>query len=422
MTKKKWGLQESGEFVEIAPDQMKDLEPQELGSYYNDLNKHRDGELRKLIEQNKTEYDKGVAEKIEELRGNLLESIAEQQKVIEQQGLEMRKNRPQRIITAKDFFEQNKAQLMEVVHGKRNQLYVPKADTLRSFVQDSTMEFNIQEIGQVQTRENIFYDLFPKVPVGANSGGVVTYYDQDSENLTRSADVIAEKGSYTESQIKWQWHSLPLVKIGDLLPFSVEFEQDMARFAAELQLFLRTNVDTVVDTQLYSGSGGGSPTQMTGVYTKADTYTAAAAGVDNPNLADLLVDIRANIINGTKYQPDMVALSPTDFKKTKWVKDSNGNYTTPPFMDASGKVIDGLQVIESAAVTANTCLVGDSRFATIYEVEGYTIEQGYQSGDWELDIPSIKVRRRLCLVVKNVNAGAFNKCTDIDAALVTLGT
>jgi len=196
----------------------------------------------------------------------------------------------------------------------------------------------------------------------------------------------------------------------------------MPRFAAELEIFLRTNVDILVDDQLYDGDGTGN--NMTGVYTSATAFTSSAQGVADANMYDLIVDCKVDITAGkrSKYAPNFIALNSTDIKRFKFQKDANGNYVMPPYVSENGNNIDGLVVIETAAVTANTFLMGDSRFGTIYEADGYTLEKGYKSGDWEKDMPSLKVRRRMLMLVKNADAGAFRKCTDINAAIITLGS
>ncbi len=426
-----WGLVSDKTFKEMKPEEVAKLEAAEQIKYFNELNLHKAQQMVDLKAQLKKEATEELTKQLDALRIEInKDNLAQMklvQKALEDQGLALRKltleGGPAGRETLAKYLEENKAQLVGLVKGDgAAKALVIKANTVRASVTDSAEQFNIQDIGQLATRKLTFYELFNRVPVGPGSGGVVTYYDWDEATTVRAAKVIAEGGSYSESTAKWKWYSLPLVKVGDILPVSLEFEMDMPRFARELALFLQINVDIIVDDQLYDGSGTGS--NMTGVYTAATAYVAVAQGITDASVYDLIVDARALITSGkrSKYNPDFVAMSLTDIKKYKLKKDKNNNYVMPPFVSADGSVIDGLRVIETSAVTGNTMLVGDSRYATIFEVEGYTLERGFQSGDWELDIPSLKARRRLNIVVKNADAGAFRKITDVNAALVTLAS
>jgi hypothetical protein len=82
--------------------------------------------------------------------------------------------------------------------------------------------------------------------------------------------------------------------------------------------------------------------------------------------------------------------------------------------------VDGIMVVENNNITANTCVVGDSRFGTIYEVEGYTASVGYNASQFTYDMMTLKARKRLALLIRQADRTGFNKCTDIDGAISTL--
>lgn len=298
---------------------------------------------------------------------------------------------------------------------------IQKADFVRSTgVVSSTDAYRLDSIGQVATRKLSLYDLFPKVPVGPGSNGTIRYSDWST--ATRAAAAIAEAGTFPESTAIFTEYTCVLEKIGDSMAMSEETLQDLPRFTRELELFLSTNVAIKRDTDLY-GANGTTP-NIKGLKTYAATYAAAAAGIVDASIYDLIVKMQETITKGynMKYSPNFVLMNMTDINKMKLKKDANYNYVLPPFVSRDGNQVSGLTVIESNAVTANTMTMGDSRFGTIYEVEGYNITTGYGDGQFITDMLTVKAKQRLALLIRTADAGGFLHCTDIAAALVTLAT
>ena len=71
--------------------------------------------------------------------------------------------------------------------------------------------------------------------------------------------------------------------------------------------------------------------------------------------------------------PNFALMNIADINLMKLKKDSNNNYIMPPFVTDSGMTVDGIAIIEANGLTANTMVLGDSRFAKIYEVEGINV-------------------------------------------------
>jgi hypothetical protein len=89
----------------------------------------------------------------------------------------------------------------------------------------------------------------------------------------------------------------------------------------------------------------------------------------------------------------------------------------PAFATPDGRVIDGIQVIPTARVSPNTLLVGDFRFGTVYQMGDVTVELGLQTNQFVRNAVTMLAEIRLALLIKNINATAFRKVTDITAAL-----
>lgn len=302
--------------------------------------------------------------------------------------------------------------------------FVVKADTNRASIANNGMAMDLAGIGQLATRKLTVYDLFPKVTVPQNMNGTVRYSDWDEATTVRAAAAIAEGGAFPESTAKWATYVINLQKVGDSIPMSEEFTYDDQMFVQEARNFLATNVDVKVDTDLINANGI-SP-NIKGLNAQVPAYTATAKGISDASIYDLLVDVKSSITTtgGSKYNPDFALMNVVDINKMLLKKDANKQYVTAPFaLTANGEfIVNGVRVIECNAVTANTCIVGDSRFGKIYEEAGMFVGVGYDGSDWSNDMMTLKARKRLNLLVRTADQTGFKKVTSISASLVTLAS
>jgi hypothetical protein len=298
---------------------------------------------------------------------------------------------------------------------------VIKADLVRSAIANNTQAQDVAGIGQLGSRKLTMYDLFRKVPMGTNNNGTLRYWDWDSATTVRAAEMRAENTLFPESTATFQEYTLTLKKIGDTLPVSAEFFEDEAMFAAELANFLITNVALIMDYQICYGAGTG--TNLTGLFTTATAFApSTVTHVEQPTIYDLLRVIPEQITktNGSKFTPDFAVMNISTINKMQLAKDANENYIMPPFVNRAGDVVGRLTVVESNVVNDDELLVGDSRRAVIYEKGGIELSRGTVNAQFTTDMETLKVRKRLALLVRNSDFGGFVKVTDIDAALAAI--
>lgn len=320
-----------------------------------------------------------------------------------------------------EVLEEKKAEFKSPSFQSPTNFVEIKADTLRANVADSTQGEVIGGIGQLARKKLSAYDLFPKFPANdPNNGGNIKYYDWDEATTVKAATMVAEGQPFPESTAKWREYVVPLRKVGDTLPVSEEFYEDSEMFAAELSRFLTLNVEDKIDDQIINGDNTGQ--NLNGINNRVSAYTPVQAGIADASLYDLMVKVKEGITTGrgAKYMPNFAFMNIADINKYKLKKDANNNYIMPPFVTAEGQVIDGMVVIENNNQTANTMVVGDSRYGMIYEKAGIQLSRGTVNAQFGEDMETLKVRRRLLFLIKNVDTTGFLKVTDIDAALVTL--
>lgn len=435
---KKWIIED--QFKRLNGEELNELSETELKDYQKDLNAHTSkmeeeakalkGELKTL-----TEKGEGQEEAIAELKAKLNEvdpeTLKNLVKSVAEQGLFMKKFKnsqdepTQKLSVIEKAIEMASDYLKESI-GKpltdTDGFYIKTVVSAASVV-NNTDSLRLPEIGQLAHRRLTLWDLFPKITVGVNQNGTVRYTDWDEATKVRAAAMIAESGSFPESTAAFEEFSLTLKKVGDTIPVTEETLHDRKRFADELNLFLMTNIELVTDLQLYSGSGAG--VNASGVFTTATAFTAAASGITDASIYDLVVKVREGMTAGkrSKYNPDFMLMNIIDINRYKLKKDANNNYVMPPFVSENGSVIDGMVVIETNVVTDNEFLMGDRRYARIYvEETGIQVSTGLVNDQFIKDQMTIKARRRFNLLVRTADRGAFYKVTDIDADLVTLAS
>lgn len=347
-------------------------------------------------------------------------ATAEQLKSIEAQLKELKDvniSKVNQSKTMKDEIKENKEAIKEIAKGSNAELVV-KAETLRASIATNPHDLLLDGIGQLARKKRSLYDTFRKIPVGkGNHNGTISYIDWD-ETTVKAAAAVAEGDPFPESTAKFKGYTLALRKIGDTLPVSEEFFEDEEMAAGELGLFLDTNVEDKIDSQLVIGDNTGE--NLKGLVSSVPAYTPVASGIADANIYDLINKVVESITStgGAKYSPDFVAMNIADINKLKLKKDTTNNYV----FDFNDPRIGSLNIIEDNNVVANTLYVGDSRFARIYEMGGVVLSKGYGANQFTEDMMTLKARKRLAFLIREADKTGFKRVTSISAALVTLAT
>jgi HK97 family phage major capsid protein len=362
-------------------------------------------EKSQILEEAKAEAKKEVdAQKarIDELEGQLTDLSA---------------SKSDNKVSLVEEVKENKEKLKSLASGQKGEIEL-KALTTRASV-DPNLNYNaLSDIGQLGVKRRSLYNVLPKVQVSnGNHNGVIKYRDWDEATVVRAAASVAEGVAFPESTAKFKDYLLPIQKIGDTLPVTEEFFEDEVQAASELSLFLDTNVNTVIDSQIINGDGTG--TNLKGLLSSTPAYTAVASGIDAPNLKDLTRKMRTAIVKnrGSKYSPDVVVANSDVIDTYILAKTEDNAY----LFDENGR-IGGLTIIEDNNMPDNQLVVGDSRFARIYEMGGVVLSEGYSGTQFVEDELTLKARKRMAMLIRTVDQTGFLKCTNITNALATLAT
>lgn len=329
------------------------------------------------------------------------------------------KNEP---VTLAKQLKEKSVDIKSIATGGKGEIEI-KAVSNRASITGNEQAYDLPDIGQLAHRKISLYDVFPKMRISeSNNNGTIRYYDWDEDTIARAAAMIAEGGTFPESTAKFKKGSIDLQKVGDTLAVTEEFFEDEAMFAAELGMFLETNVKLKEEDELANGDGTGN--RLLGLLPSVPAYTAVASDIQDASIYDLAVKVREDIsvTGGSKYSPDVLIAPQSVINKMKLKKDGNNNYVLPPFVSRDGQLVDGLTVIESNIIPADTLVVADRRFARIYEKTGYEMSSDRVASQFLTDEMTLKIRKRLAFLIREADKGGFRKVVGVDAAVALLAT
>ncbi len=355
-----------------------------------------------------------MTEKLEKL--DMSEELKELKDAAEAQGLAMKAFEAK--TATPETLEDKLMAVKEELANAGSKTVTIKTDVTRASITDNTISMRLGDVGQLATQANLLAPLFAQASISAGMGGVVRYIDQLA--VTNNAAAVAEAGVKPESAMTWVEKTMALQKVAHNIPVTMEALQDIPFMTSEINNMLLKYLDIKVDNYLWSGTG--SAPQIQGIYVAADEYTAAASGITDASIYDLIVKMVESVMSGTGYVPNYAIMNIVDVNKMKLKKDANNNYVLPPFVSQDGTQVSGVKIITSNSVTADTMLVGDFSYATLYKLGGVTLKVGMIDKQFVENMVTVQAEQRLGLLVRSTHEDAFAKETGIAAALVTLAS
>jgi HK97 family phage major capsid protein len=394
-----------------------------------------DAEVQAMTEQEANDYaiakrsheaelqTKAIETAVKGVKDALQKEVAEAIDAAKQLSLEIEalkiKGSKTEVNAFKEEFEGSQEKIKNILSGQRGEIEV-KAITNRASVVGNTNSYFLPEIGQLGVKARALYDVLPKIAISdrANDNGIIKYHDFDEATTVRAAAAIAEGAVFPESTAKFVERTLPIRKLGDTMAVTEEFGEDSEAANSELTRFLNINVDTLIDSQIINGDGTGQ--NMLGLLASTPDFVPVASGISGANIKDLVRKMRTSIVKGrgSKYNPDFVAMNSDTFDRYYLAKDLNDMY----LFDTLNGTIAGLIVVEDNNMPDNQLVVGDRRFAAIYEKTGVVLSEGLVNDQFISDTKTIKARKRMAMLIRVVDQTGFSHCINVTTALTTLAT
>jgi len=264
-------------------------------------------------------------------------------------------------------------------------------------------------------------DLFRRVPVSTE------YVKYREENVvTRDAKVVVACATSTSTTKKsWVTRTVQIQKIRDMVDLCLDMVDDYAFVASEIEQLVGQSVKLKEDSEILLGSGDIlSIDAISSEFDPANVLAPYTGAFTSATLAELTAAMKAQIYTfgqENSWNADTIVMNYNDYVKFMHQKNSQGDYLLPNFVMSGDGVLNGMRIVTSPLVTANSLYVFDSTKGEILDRQGATLEMSYENNDnFEHEIVTLKVVERIQFHVAQINQDAFMKCSDIATALTDI--
>lgn len=180
-------------------------------------------------------------------------------------------------------------------------------------------------------------------------------------------------------------------KVAGKIKVSEEALTDIPFMNAEISRKLRQRHDLALQEGILNGDGLGA--NLLGITEVAAAFAAGglAVSIDNAQNYDVIVATYNQILvtSDSNYIPNAVFIHPTDATLMKLTKDVDNNYLMPPFVSASGDVINNVRIVQNTKIPVGFFLMGDFSKSHVRNYVDFSIRIGYTGDDFERNLVTI---------------------------------
>jgi HK97 family phage major capsid protein len=201
-----------------------------------------------------------------------------------------------------------------------------------------------------------------------------------------------------QSEIKFDIVTTSVTTIAHWVLATRQILDDAPMLQSYIDGRLRYGLKLVEEAQLLTG--GGTGTDLTGVYTAATASTANLAVVAVPTKIDV---IRIAMLQAAlaEYSPSGIVIHPTDWAGIETIKDTAGAYLVGNPQDRLQPRLWGLPVVATQAMTVDKFLVGAFDMgAQIFDRQDVRVEISTEDSDnFRKNLVTILCEERLALAI-----------------------
>lgn len=218
--------------------------------------------------------------------------------------------------------------------------------------------------------------------------------------FTNSAATHTETGGTAkpQSEIKFDLVTASVTTIAHWIHATRQILDDAPMLQSYIDGRLRYGLAFVEENQLLNG--GGTGTDLNGIYTQASASTANLAVITSPTKIDV---IRIAMLQAAlaEFPPSGVVMHPTDWASIETLKDTAGAYIIGNPQDSTQPRLWGLPVVETQAMTLDKFLVGSFGMAAqIFDREDARVEISTEDDqNFRKNLVTILAEQRLALAV-----------------------
>ncbi|WP_420141757.1 phage major capsid protein [Sphingomonas sp.] len=254
-----------------------------------------------------------------------------------------------------------------------------------------------QRVGMVEpvTRRMTVRDLLTP---GRTSANAIQYPLETG--FTNSAATVSETTGATkpQSEIKFDIRTTSVTTIAHWLLATRQILDDVPMLQSYVDGRLRYGLAYVEENQLLNG--GGTGTDLNGIYTQATAFAAGSAVVASPTRIDVLRYAMLQAVLA-ELPPTGHVLNPTDWALIETTKDAAGGYIIGNPQGSLSPTLWGLPVVATQAMAAGSFLTGAFRMgAQIFDRMDARVEISTEDSDnFRKNLVTILAEERLALAV-----------------------
>lgn len=247
--------------------------------------------------------------------------------------------------------------------------------------------------------------LFGKINIDVNAYQYIKYGFTTTGTATGPA-VVSEGSAKPESNYSGTIETGTIKTLAHWTKMTEQMIADNGNIVTFINDDMQYQLNKVIDAQIVNGSGSG---QLKGL-SASDNYTdyITGAGIDTGDtVIDLILKVKTKM-EAANIRNISLLLNPVDWCKVLCSKNVNKDYLIPGIVDIPQQRIWGVPVILSGSVTSGKFHMGNFyEGGKIFERQGVTVEMARSGDDFEKNLMTLRVERRMDFAVVQPKALAY---------------
>lgn len=247
--------------------------------------------------------------------------------------------------------------------------------------------------------------LFGKINIDVNAYQYIKYGFTTTLTATGPA-VVSEGSAKPESNYSGTIETGTIKTLAHWTKMTEQMIADNSNIVSFINDDMQYQLKKVIDAQIVNGTGSG---QLKGL-SASGNYTdyITGAGIDTGDtVIDLILKVKTKM-EAANIRNISLLLNPVDWCKVLCSKNVNKDYLIPGIVDIPQQRIWGVPVILSGSVTSGKFHMGNFyEGGKIFERQGVTVEMARSGDDFEKNLMTLRVERRMDFAVVQPKALAY---------------
>lgn len=247
--------------------------------------------------------------------------------------------------------------------------------------------------------------LFGKINIDSNAYQYVKYGYKTTLTATGPA-VVSEGTAKPESNYSGSIETGTIKTLAHWTKMTEQMIADNGNIVTFINDDMQYQLNKVIDAQIVNGSGSGELKGLSASGNFTDYITGA--GIETGDtVIDLILKVKTQM-EAANIRNISLLLNPVDWCKVLCSKNVNKDYLIPGIVDIPQQRIWGVPVILSGSVTSGKFHMGNFyEGGKIFERQGIAVEMDRSGDDFEKNLMTLRVERRMDFAVVQPKALAY---------------